>query len=237
MNLLKRDVGTMKRGEGSPYRMARMLGALTQDNQIQENSPNRSKYSAEKWQFFLDAPFEICHRCCNVMKKNPAHEYQRRTGRKSMTAMMASESRLRTQQWLLHGCNGFDMKQPVSNPMAFWTESDVLLYLWVNQIPIASCYGEIVKENEIEGQLDFADLGLFDLGTPVLTTTGCKRTGCMFCGFGCHLEKQGEGRFLKMKETHPKQYDYIMRPWDKGGLGYKEVIDWINEHGDLHIQY
>ena len=31
-----------------------------------------------------------------------------------------------------------------------------------------------------------------------------------------------------MKETHPKQYDYIMRSVDKGGLNYKEIIDWVN---------
>lgn len=53
---------------------------------------------------------------------------------------------------------------------------------------------------------------------------------------GCHLEKPGEGRFLKMKETHPKQYDYIMRPTEQGGLGYKEIIDWINEHGGFNIE-
>ena len=59
----------------------------------------------------------------------------------------------------------------------------------------------------------------------------------MFCGYGCHLDKPGHGRFEIMKETHPKQYDYIMRPWDKGGLNYKEVIDWINKNGGLHIRY
>ena len=52
----------------------------------------------------------------------------------------------------------------------------------------------------------------------------------MFCGFGCHLEKPGEGRFERMKKTHPKQYEYIMKPKSEGGLGYKFVIDWINEH-------
>jgi hypothetical protein len=40
-----------------------------------------------------------------------------------------------------------------------------------------------------------------------------------------------------MKRTHPKQYDYIMRPKEKGVLSYKEVIDWINEHGELNIKY
>ena len=78
---------------------------------------------------------------------------------------------------------------------------------------------------------------LFDLDSPLLKTTGCNRTGCMFCGFGCHLEKPGEGRFERMKITHPKQYDYIMRPWEEGGLNYKEIIDWINEHGNFNIRY
>ena len=40
-----------------------------------------------------------------------------------------------------------------------------------------------------------------------------------------------------MKLTHPKQYEYIMKSWDEGGLGFKEIIDWINEHGNLNIRY
>jgi hypothetical protein len=59
----------------------------------------------------------------------------------------------------------------------------------------------------------------------------------MFCGFGCHLEKPGEGRFERMKVTHPKQYEYIMKPKEKGGLNYKEVIDWINANSNLNIRY
>ena len=58
----------------------------------------------------------------------------------------------------------------------------------------------------------------------------------MFCGFGCHLEKS-PNRFERMKITHPKQYDYIMRSKEKGGLNYKEVIDWINDNSDLNIRY
>ena len=70
-----------------------------------------------------------------------------------------------------------------------------------------------------------------------LILTGVQRTGCMFCGYGCHLEELEHGRFVLMKKTHPKQYDYIMRPREQGGLGYKEVIDWINEHGNFNIAY
>lgn len=193
-------------------------------------------YSCARYQFFLDAPFEIGQKCCNVMKKEPFHRYHKETGRVPFLGMMASESKLRTQQWLKSGCNAFDAVKQTSSPMMFWTEQDVLLYIYQNKIPIASVYGEVVKEDaEIKGQMDFSDYGLFDEYRPTLKTTGCERTGCAFCGFGVHLEKRS--RFESMKITHPKIYEYIMKPWDEGGLGYKEVIDWINEHGDLGIRY
>ena len=57
------------------------------------------------------------------------------------------------------------------------------------------------------------------------------------CGFGCHMEKPGEGRFERLKETHPKVYDYIMRPVEQGGLDFKTVIDWINNNGGTSIKY
>jgi len=50
---------------------------------------------------------------------------------------------------------------------------------------------------------------------------GEKRTGCMFCMFGVHLEK-GENRFQKMSKTHPKQHEYCI---DKLGCG--KVLDYI----------
>lgn len=152
------------------------------DHLIKGNIPSkdRSMFSQEKYSFFLDAPFEISNKCCNVMKKEPAHRYQKQTGRNPMTAQMATESRMRTQKWLQNGCNGFDLKSPISNPMAFWKEQDVLLYILTNHIPICSVYGDIVKDGEIEGQMDLEDVygkELFDLGRPTLKTTGCSRTG------------------------------------------------------------
>lgn len=223
---------------GANQRLAQLLGWLTKDNQIQENSPNRSQYAMTRYQFLLDAPFEIDSQCCKVMKKNPAHKYHRDTGRNPITAQMASESRVRTQKWLQTGCNGFNLQIPTSNPMSFWTEQDVLLYIKTYNIPMASVYGEIVEEGEMAGQLTWDDApgyGIFDMPNKVLTTTGCKRTGCMFCGFGCQFST--DDRFVRMRQTHPQVYDYIMRPKDKGGLGYKEVIDWINEHSNFNIRY
>lgn len=203
-----------------------------------DGTEKKSMFNCSHWKFLLDAPFRLENKCCDVMKKNPAHEYEKKTGRVKMTATMACESNVRTQKWLQNGCNAFEIKNPTSNPMSFWKEQDVLQYIKDNNIKIASVYGDIVPDyngtDEMEGQVDFSDLGLMT-DNRNLKTTGCNRTGCMFCGFGCHLKN--DQRFVQMKETHPKQYEYIMKPVSEGGLGYKEVIDWINEHGNLNIKY
>ena len=186
----------------------------------------KNRYNQKKWEFLLDAPFNVSKRCCNIMKKEPAHRYSKVTGRKGILATLAIESRLRTQKWLQNGCNGFNNHYPVSNPMSFWTEQDVLRYIYINKLPIASVYGQVVPKQD--------QISLFENDNE-LKMTGVERTGCVFCGFGCHLEK--ESRFVKLKETHPQLYNYIMKPVYEGGLGYKDIIDWINEHGNMNIKY
>lgn len=231
----KKPLPVNKNGAYRPYSLMKLEGEL-----------DTKMFNQEKWHFLLNAPFKISNICCDIFKKMPAKHYGKESGRKPILATMASESRMRRKQWFLNGCNGFDMKSPVSNPMSFWTEQDVLLYIKKNHIPICSVYGDIVDDvqgtEEVDGQMTISDIvgwedqEGFDAQRRPLRTTGCNRTGCMFCGYGCHLEK-GEGRFELMKRTHPKQYEWIMKPWSEGGLGYKEVIDWINEHGNLNIRY
>ena len=231
---------------GANFRLARMFGILTDGGKIQPantiDKTNKSMFSQERWNFFLDedAPW-ISGKCCTIMKKKPAHSYAHKTGRVAITGEMAAESKLRAQKWLQHGCNAFDTKEPKSTPMAFWTDQDVLRYIKQNNLEICSVYGDIVEDDEkgkcASGQLELLSDGTIVQSECQLKTTGCKRTGCMFCGYGCHLEKPGKGRFERMKETHPKIYDWIMRPKEQGGLNYKRVIDWINEHGGTHIRY
>lgn len=197
-------------------------------------SKDRSAFSCERYKFFLDAPFEISNICCRVMKKNQAHDYTKKANRYPITAEMAVESRLRTQKWLASGCNGFDLKMPKSMPMAFWTEQDVLQYIYRNDLPICELYGEVVPDYEAAGQVE-GQMSMFADSYP-LKTTGAKRTGCMGCLFGVHLE-DNPNRLEQMKVTHPRVYEWLMKPWNEGGMGYKEVIDWINEHGNMDIKY
>lgn len=206
--------------------------------ELLDKDGNKSRYNCEKWGFLLDAPFEISDKCCGVMKKTPTKKYSKETGRKPIIGTMAEESRLRYKNWLQHGCNTFETKEPKSQPMSFWTEQDVLHYIKKFNVPYASAYGDIVPtsgDEQIEGQLTTFDiLGEYE-GT-LLKTTGCDRTGCIFCMFGCHLEKE-PNRFQRLKETHPKQYEYCINggemvdgKWQpsKEGLGLGKVLDYIN---------
>lgn len=221
------------------YRLQKLQGKALDKN------GNKSLFNKEKYEPLLHTDFIIGNRCCNVMKKSPTHKYTKTSGKKPITAQMACESHLREQQWLKNGCNGFNMKSPISNPMSFWTEQDVLEYIKKHELPLASVYGDIVYSDDSE-QMRVSDMGI-DCEEDKLTTTGCKRTGCIFCGFGCHLEKE-PSRFQMLKKTHPKQYEYcigggeydesgIWQPNQKG-LGLGHVFEELNKiYGDKFIKY
>jgi 3'-phosphoadenosine 5'-phosphosulfate sulfotransferase (PAPS reductase)/FAD synthetase len=147
---------------------------------------------------------------------------------------MANESKLRTTSWLMKGCNAFDVERPTSRPMSFWTEQDVLEYIKTNNLPICSVYGDIVEDFSAKGQVD-GQISLLSDAKPTLRLTGCQRTGCMMCGFGCHLAKKGEGNFERVKETHPKMYG-LLDICKNNGVTFREAIEWTNEHGNLNIR-
>lgn len=201
---------------------------------IPSENHDRSMFSLEKYKFFLEAPFEISSKCCDVMKKKPIKQYAKETGRQPITAQMAEESRLRMQKWLQHGCNAFEAKNPISNPMSFWTEQDVLRYIKDHKLPICSVYGSVVEDYDktdiIPGQ---TTLPGYEDEIP-LKTTGCSRTGCMLCGFGCHLEKE-PNRFQQLKKTHPDMYK-LLDLMKNNGVTMREAIEWINDHGNMNIK-
>ena len=184
------------------------------------NKYGRGKIS-KRWLKFIEPTCDICvgDKCCDIMKKNPAKRFEHESGLHPYIGTMTEESAQRQSNWLKFGCNSFDKDRPTSNPMSFWSKSDVLHCLLKYNIPyVREIYGDIVCENG------------------VYTTTKQKRTGCIFCGFGCHLEKE-PNKFQTLAVLEPKLYDYCMRggkydetgKWvpDKG-LGMAKVLDFIN---------
>lgn len=157
---------------------------------------------SKKWLYLLDAPFAISAGCCHEMKKKPLRRYTKTSGRLPYLGTMTCESMLRTQQWLKQGCNAFDGVNPNSAPMAFWLEEDVWAYIRTRNLSYSSIY----------------DMGY-------------RRTGCVFCMYGVHLEKE-PNRFQRMKNTHPELWRYCMRDWDSGGLGLARVMDYLGIAAD-----
>lgn len=222
----------IKKGDGSyQFRIDKINGTLL------DKEGRKSLYCCDKYKFLLDAPFDISEQCCLAMKKKPLHQYEKQTGRKPIIGVLASESRLRTANWIRYGCNSFEGTRVSSTPLAFWTEQDILHYLKKFNVPYCSVYGDIVLDDnpELAGQINMIDyFGSYE-SCDRLKTTGCDRTGCIFCMFGCHLEKE-PNRFQRMKETHPRQYEYCIGggemvdgKWqpNKEGLGLGYVLDYI----------
>jgi 3'-phosphoadenosine 5'-phosphosulfate sulfotransferase (PAPS reductase)/FAD synthetase len=147
---------------------------------------------SEKWKYLVDAPFEISEQCCTVMKEEPLRKYQAHSGKSPIIGTMASDSRARRGIYLRTGCN-IMTGTPMSKPLSIWMEEDIWEYIHRHNIPYSRIY----------------DMGV-------------KRTGCMFCAFGAHLEAP-PNRFQMMAKTHPKHYDYCMNR-----LGMAKILDYIN---------
>jgi 3'-phosphoadenosine 5'-phosphosulfate sulfotransferase (PAPS reductase)/FAD synthetase len=157
------------------------------------NGVNGSWGISNKWKPLLNAPFMVSDKCCDVIKKQPFKDFEKKNNLKPFIGTLASEGRLRMVKYLRQGCNAFEAKHPTSTPLSIWNESDIWNYIHSENIPYSKIY---------------------DMGE--------KQTGCMFCMFGAHLEKE-PNQFQRMSVTHPKQYDYCI---NKLGLG--QVLDYIN---------
>ena len=155
-----------------------------------------------KWEYLIDIPVNISSKCCYYMKEKPFRKYERESGKRPVIGTMASESARRKQSWYITGCNNFDKGKQASKPLSFWTEQDILRYLREYTVPYASVYGDIVKNKY--GKLN---------------TTRERRTGCILCPAGCHLENPN--RFQRLQVTYPKLWDYVINT-----LNLRELLDY-----------
>ena len=168
------------------------------------NIKNNSFKIAYKHRYLIDAPFKISEKCCNYLKKYPMQDYEKVSGKKPIVGTQASESKMRESAYLQTGCNNF--KGGKCQPLGFWTEQDVLEYIYKFNLEIAPIYGKVILEN-----------GKYK-------TTGESRTGCVACGYGCSLWKNdNDNRYLRLEQTHPKMHKYVMET-----LGFKDVLEYMN---------
>lgn len=148
---------------------------------------------SDRWQFLINAPFIVSEKCCDCLKKRPFAKYEKETGEVPILGVMASESAIRKQRYIKRGgCNSFE-NRIASYPISIWTEADIWEYIRLFNIPYSPIYG----------------------------IQGIERTGCMFCGFGAHIEKVS--RFAILYNLHPKAYNLFMA-YTNNGITYREAL-------------
>lgn len=149
---------------------------------------------SDRWQFLTKVPFEVSEKCCECLKKRPFRKYEKETGEVPILGIMASESDLRKHQYIKRsGCNSFKESHLASYPISIWTDADIWAYIRLFKIPYSLIYD----------------------------IPGVEQTGCMFCGFGAHIEKTS--RFERLYDLHPKAYNLFMN-YQNNGITYREAL-------------
>ncbi|MBQ2397494.1 MAG: phosphoadenosine phosphosulfate reductase family protein [Bacteroidales bacterium] len=149
-----------------------------------------------KWMPFLNENFEISKKCCDKLKKEPFHKYEHDTKLAPILGVMADESRQRKTDYVNRGgCNVFntnELYKSKSLPLSIWVEQDIWDCIEKYNIPIAEIYHK-----------------------------GAKRTGCMFCGYGCQFKD--DNRLQLVFDNYPKFYNMFMN-YTNNGVTYREAL-------------
>ncbi len=147
---------------------------------------------AKKWYFLTDEQFNLTHKCCDLLKHKPFQEYQKIHHVFPLTGIMADNSQQRKGNYLRYGCNIMTGKNPIGRPLSIWNDDDIWEYIHRFKVPYCDVYDK-----------------------------GETNTGCAYCGFGCHLEK--ESRFDRLKDREPKRYEQMMN-LSNNGIRYEDAI-------------
>ena len=157
---------------------------------------------AEKWKTLIDSDIEVSDKCCYYLKKEPFKRYNKESGEKPMIGTMATDGMERRKQYLQNGCINYDKN--VATPLGFWTEQDILRYIKRFNLNYCGAYGDIIDDGGI------------------LKTTKEKRTGCVGCLFGIHLETE-PNRLQRLAVDDPRMWDIILNKWVDGRI--KVLLD------------
>lgn len=162
---------------------------------------------SQKWLPMINYEGEITEECCTKIKEAALKTLP---SGNIMTGEQAAESKMREMAYLKSGCNA---KLPDGNykskPFGPMTKDGILFALQYRQTPLCSDYGKIVKDNN------------------GYRCTKAQRTGCALCGFGCQYDTE---RFVRLQEAEPAKVKFAFKPKAKGGAGFKEAIEYMNDN-------
>jgi len=158
---------------------------------------------AKRWHFILEAPFQTTDRCCDILKKDPIHKFEKETGLKPINGVLASESNQRKMRYLKNdGCINWEEGKEICSPLSLFTEDNI--WECIDKFNIEIC--PIYYDQIIDGELVKAE----------------KRTGCAWCLFGLYCESKDDNRITRLSKREPNRYKSMM---DK--MGYRDVLSFL----------
>lgn len=164
-------------------------------------NPNSRFRLRDKWRYLIDEPYHTSNMCCDKLKKETTHSFEKKSNRSAILGTMASESQLREKSYIRRGgCNVYSGKNPSSLPLSVWLEHDVWDYIEKFGLDIAEIYHK-----------------------------GASRTGCVGCGFGCQFPD--DVRFKLLYKLHPKYYDMVMNYTNNGVTYREAVSKLLSVNG------
>lgn len=146
------------------------------------------KYLHEKFRALREEGVILTDRCCDELKKNPMRKLCRRLGFDgTITGTRMAESNARQLAFIQQGSLYYSSRngQWIANPLSHWLAEDVKQY--------------------------HRDRGIVVEQIP--TETG--RSGCVNCGFGCHLaQRDGVRNSLQiLHDMNPAMWKKTMDEW------------------------
>lgn len=160
---------------------------------------------SKKWRYLVSEPYETSCQCCDKLKKEPFHKFEKESGRSPILGIMACESLQRERLYINRGgCNVFKSNgKSDSQPMAIWNEQDVWGYIHKFNISIADIYNK-----------------------------GLDRTGCFGCGYGSY--RTDDERFKILRREYPKCYDMVMS-YTNNGVTFREALRKVLSVNGLYL--
>ena len=165
---------------------------------------------SEKWKKLITAQFDVTHKCCEVLKKEPTRRFEQETGMRGYIGTMTDESGERKKSWLKSGCNTYDGDNIKSRPISIWTEKDIWEYIERFNLKYSEIYNDVKDE---KGNI---------------IVKGEKRTGCAYCAFGAGFDKKHDekNRFQRLAIRKPHQFKKMME-LENNGIKFKDALSFV----------
>lgn len=172
--LISRQIRTIRNPTGKNDNTVRLYRTGVK----KDGSISKVSKLSKRWLKVADENrFDISERCCDIIKKKPLKNYQKKSGRKPLIGTMVTDSMQRRLSYLKTGCNIYDKYSGASKPLSFWTEDNIWDYIRSRDLPYCSIYDK-----------------------------GVNNTGCIFCMFGAHLEKPTRFEMMRKSHPKQYKY-------------------------------